>query len=169
MALLFAADRLDHVEAEVAPLLRDGYVVISDRYDLSSIAYQSATATDDAPARMSFAPNEAPSPQPDVPFVEWVRKLNAFARRPDVTVVVDVSPDTAAQRRRLRGGVQELYEDLDLQTRLASAYRDAEALMPGDRIVHIDGDADVDGVTAQIVAALDPILGVGVKRPSYRP
>src|SRR5438105_1638319 len=44
MALLFAADRLDHVETEVLPLLREGYVVLSDRYDLSSILYQAVTA-----------------------------------------------------------------------------------------------------------------------------
>src|SRR4051812_26512346 len=44
MALLFAADRLDHVETEVLPLLRDGYVVVSDRYDLSSILYQAVTS-----------------------------------------------------------------------------------------------------------------------------
>ena len=44
MALLFAADRLDHVSSEVEPHLRDGYVVISDRYDLSSLAYQSTSA-----------------------------------------------------------------------------------------------------------------------------
>jgi dTMP kinase len=54
MALLFAADRLDHVASEVEPLLRDGYVVISDRYDLSSLAYQSITA---APANPEGPPS----------------------------------------------------------------------------------------------------------------
>jgi dTMP kinase len=43
MALLFAADRLDHLEAEVVPNLMDGVTVVSDRYDLSSIAYQSVS------------------------------------------------------------------------------------------------------------------------------
>src|SRR5262245_48963099 len=44
MALLFAADRLDHLDSEVIPSLRTGEWVISDRYDLSSLAYQSLTA-----------------------------------------------------------------------------------------------------------------------------
>src|ERR1041384_7780824 len=44
MALLFAADRLDHLDSLVLPALEDGAVVVSDRYDLSSLAYQSATA-----------------------------------------------------------------------------------------------------------------------------
>ena len=44
MALLFAADRMDHLDSTVVPALREGAVVLSDRYDLSSLAYQSVTA-----------------------------------------------------------------------------------------------------------------------------
>src|SRR6185437_14469754 len=40
MALLFAADRMDHVESGIAPFLAEGGVVLSDRYDASSLAYQ---------------------------------------------------------------------------------------------------------------------------------
>src|SRR5690606_18811113 len=43
MALLFAADRMDHVEASITPNLMDGVTVISDRYYHSSVAYQSIT------------------------------------------------------------------------------------------------------------------------------
>jgi dTMP kinase len=166
MALLFAADRLDHIEAEVAPHLRDGYVVISDRYDLSSVAYQSVAAQGFSssesvpPARRSTIP---PSSRGSEPFdlVPWIRELNRFALRPTITAVVHVSPDKAAARRRQRGGAVELFEDADLQARLAKAYRRAEELVPGDRIVHIDGDGSVDDVTESIIAALDPIVGVG--------
>ncbi len=144
MALLFAADRLDHVETEVLPLLREGYVVLSDRYDLSSILYQAVTA------------GAEPTRTDDV--VAWIRSLNRNARRPDVTVVVDVDPDVAEARRRARGGSAELFEDLDLQARLARAYRNAEEVVPGDRIVHIDGGASMDDVHRAIVAALLPIV-----------
>src|SRR5215472_4321878 len=44
MALLFAADRVDHVEAEIEPALAKGSVIVSDRYDASSLAYQSVTS-----------------------------------------------------------------------------------------------------------------------------
>ena len=154
MALLFAADRLDHVAAEVDPLLRDGYVVISDRYDLSSLAYQSITAATAAQANGEAPPSQRVS----AATVEWIRELNRFARRPHVTVVLDVSPDVAAARRRARGGAAEIYEDADLQARLAGAYRHAEDLVPGDRVIHIDGDGDPDTVAAAIIATLDPIL-----------
>jgi dTMP kinase len=142
MALLFAADRLDHVESTIAPHLRDGYVVISDRYDLSSLAYQSITSTDRDPAET----------------VAWIRALNRFARRPDVTVVLDVSPEVAAARRRARGGAAELFDEADLQARLAAAYLRAEDLCPGDRVIHLDGDAAPDAVAAALVEALEPFV-----------
>lgn len=146
MALLFAADRLDHVETEVLPLLRDGYVVLSDRYDLSSILYQAVTA------------GVEPAPGDDV--VAWIRTLNRYARRPDVTVVVDVPPEVAEARRRARGGAAELFEETDLQARLARAYLRAEEVVPGDRVVHVDGTATVEGVHEAIVA----VLGAAVER-----
>lgn len=146
MALLFAADRLDHVESEIVPQVKDGGVVISDRYDLSSLTYQSTSATEDPAALKAL--------------IGWIRELNRHARRPDVTVVLNVSPAVAAERRRARGSARELYEDTALQARLADAYRRAEELVPGDRVVHIDGDGDPASVTAAIAAALDPLLGI---------
>jgi dTMP kinase len=152
MALLFAADRLDHVAAEIDPLLRDGYVVLSDRYDLSSLAYQSITA---AQAQASDAP---PSQRVSAASVEWIRELNRFARRPHITVVLDVSPEVASARRRARGGAVEIYEDDGLQARLAAAYLRAEDLCPGDRIIHLDGDRSADEVAVALASALAPFV-----------
>jgi dTMP kinase len=142
MALLFAADRLDHVAAEIDPHLRDGFVVMSDRYDLSSLAYQSITST-------SGDANDT---------VSWIRELNRHARRPDVTIVLDVSPDVAAARRHARGGAAELFDAAEVQARLATAYLGADALVPGDRVVHLDGDVGPDAVEAAIAAVLDPLV-----------
>jgi dTMP kinase len=142
MALLFAADRLDHLASEVEPYLRDGYVVLSDRYDLSSLAYQSITGKEVEAARM----------------VAWIRELNRAARRPDVTVVLDVSPEVADARRRARGGAAELFDDADLQARLAAAYCRAEDLVPGDRLIHVDGDGDADAVAKALEDALAPFV-----------
>jgi len=143
MALLFAADRLDHVAAEIDPHLRDGYVVLSDRYDLSSLAYQSTTASE--------------SEEQSAGTVSWIRELNRHARRPDITVVLNVSPNVAASRRRARGGAAELFDDAEVQARLAEAYLDADSLVPGDRVVHLNGDAGPDAVAAAIAAVLDPL------------
>src|SRR5690606_35984740 len=78
LTLLFAADRIDHLESEICPHLRDGYVVISDRYELSSIIYQSIGIDDDVERKN---------------FVSWIRECNRFAVQPDITVVIDVDPD----------------------------------------------------------------------------
>jgi dTMP kinase len=141
MALLFAADRLDHVTHEIEPHLRDGSVVLSDRYDLSSIAYQAATA-----------------PEALDDFQSWVRALNRFAPRPDAVVVIDVDPDEAERRRNERRGAPELYEEAQLQRRLAALYAGAEELAPGDRILRIDGNASADEVADRIRDALAPLV-----------
>ncbi len=141
MALLFAADRLDHLAVQIEKNFRDGAVVLCDRYDLSSLVYQSATAV---------------GSQDD--SVAWIRELNRHARRPDATVVVDVSPDVAAGRRRTRGQAIELYEVDELQRQLAALYAEAEDLVPGDCVIHIDGDRSVDEVAQRISDALASIV-----------
>jgi dTMP kinase len=133
MALLFAADRLDHLESELMPNLRDGVNVICDRYDHSSIAYQSAT-----------------SGSPDA--IAWLHELNRHARRPDLTLVLDVPPALAAQRRSQRRGAAELYDDAELQSRLCTLYAELERYFPGERIVHIDGQGSVEEVNARLLA-----------------
>lgn len=136
LALLFAADRLDHVDSVIAPALEAGSVVVSDRYDLSSLIYQSLTAPDPVTA------------------LDWVRSLNAQARRPDLTVVLEVPPDTAEKRRESRGAPAELFEERGLQERLAAAYRAAESFVPGDRLVRVSAVAEIEQVAAAVVQAV---------------
>jgi dTMP kinase len=138
MALLFAADRADHVEAEIEPNLRDGVTVISDRYYHSSIAYQSATAPEGADRAGEVA--------------KWVREINRYARKPDLTIVLDVPPEIAARRRAERGKGQEIYDDLELQRELSRFYREIDAFFPDERVVHVDSNASRDEVAAQILA-----------------
>jgi dTMP kinase len=137
LALLFAADRIDHVDAVVEPALAQGRTVIRDRYVLSSLAYQSVTSPEGEAA------------------VPWIRALNARAIRPDLTIVLDVPEDVAAERRALRGGPPELFEIRDVQRRLAEAYARAEELVPEDRVVHVP-DGAPDTVFAAILRAALP-------------
>lgn len=153
MALLFAADRLDHLESEIMPALRDGVTVISDRYDLSSLAYQSAVAGLDDPAGAASS-------------VAWIRTLNAHARRPDLTLVLDVPAEVASRRRRERARAAELYEDEALQVRLVEAYARAEHLVVGDHVVHLDATRSIDEVLAAAEAALDACPQFGRSEPA---
>ena len=136
MALLFAADRMDHVESEIEPFLAAGGVMVSDRYDASSLAYQSVSSGSGGERA-----------------VEWIRSLNRQAMRPDLTIVIDLAPELAADRRASRGEAAQLYEQNEVQRALAVFYRELAAHMPEDRIVVVDGQGSVDDVHARIYDA----------------
>jgi dTMP kinase len=138
MALLFAADRMDHVESEIEPFLLSGGTVISDRYDASSLAYQSVVSGRGGPET-----------------VEWIRSLNRHALRPDLTIALDVAPEVAAARRQARGEPAQLYEQNEVQRALAVFYKALPEHMRGDRVVVIPADGPVDEVHRALVAAYD--------------
>lgn len=144
MATLFASDRLDHLEAEVLPSLEDGVTVICDRYDYSSVAYQTVSGGggDDVS--------------------KWVRELNRHARRPDLTLILDVDPKVAASRRGTRSGNPELYEIDEMQVELAKFYMKIDELFPSDTIRHIDANCSVEGVTAAVWSEVMALRGESV-------
>ncbi|MDX2090592.1 MAG: dTMP kinase [Kofleriaceae bacterium] len=128
--LLFAADRLDHLQREVEPQLAAGATVISDRWYHSSLAYQGTGADRD-----------------------WIITLNGRARRPDLTIFLAVRPEVAAARRVAAGRVQELFEDLRMQEDVAAGYKAtiAELQAQGERIEILDGEMSQDAVFAGIL------------------
>ncbi len=142
MALLFAADRMDHVESEIEPFMQAGGVILSDRYDASSLAYQSVmSGTGGAQA------------------LEWIRVLNKHARRPDLTIVLDVPADVAAARREERGDAAQLYEQNEVQRALSVFYKDLQKHLPRDRVVLVDGAGDIESTAAKVHAAYVEAFG----------
>jgi dTMP kinase len=136
LALLFAADRLDHLQREILPALEAGQVVLCDRYVLSSLAYQGSR----------------------VPM-RWVSELNARAPSPDLTLLVAVTPGTAARRRAARGSAQELYEDAAHQREIWRSYQRARSLRGrSERVVLIDGEPSPARVAQAALAAIRPLL-----------
>ena len=130
LALLFAADRADHIQREVNPALERGQVVISDRWYHSSLAYQ-GSEEDRA----------------------WIAELNRRARRPDLTLLLEVHPDEAARRRTAAARSEELFDALEIQRRVAAGYRQVvDALGAQERIDVIDGSRPVDEVAADCLA-----------------
>jgi dTMP kinase len=129
--LLFAADRLDHLQREVDVQIAAGATVVSDRYYHSSLAYQGTGADRD-----------------------WITLLNARARKPDLTIFLQVRPEVAAARRMSAGRVQELFEDMRMQEEVAAGYKAtlSELSAQGERIETIDGEAPPDAVFGAIVA-----------------
>jgi len=133
MALLFAADRRDHLTREIDPALSAGADVISDRYLLSSLAYQAQEAERD-----------------------WVAGLARDLRVPDLTLLLDVPIAVAAARRRAAGRPDERYDADEVQSRVAARYRELCATDP--RAVILDASGPVDQVTALVTAAVDRLL-----------
>jgi dTMP kinase len=136
MALLFAADRRDHLQREIEPALARGCDVISDRYLMSSLAYQ-AEETDRA----------------------WVEGLARGIRTPDLTILLDVPVERAAARRRAAGRMTERYDADETQRRVAENYRALARLDPS--VVVLDGAGGIDEVAAAIAAVVEPRLRGG--------
>jgi dTMP kinase len=132
LALLFAADRLDHVAVEVAPKLAGGVDVVSDRFTLSSLAYQGLAAGD----------------------VAWIEAVNARAPAPDLTLFLRVRPRVALRRRQAASLDREIFEVSAFQRRVAASYERAiERLRgAGQRVVVLDGERPVPDVAAAIRA-----------------
>jgi dTMP kinase len=129
VALLFAADRRDHVVSEIEPRLAAGQSVITDRYVLSSVVYQSEKVPRD-----------------------FVLAINRLAPPPRLTILLDVDAEVAAERRAQRGGHVERYDHDDTQRRLVAAYRREIAHVSNGAIV--DGNAPPD----EVFALLEPLV-----------
>jgi dTMP kinase len=134
MALLFAADRLDHLTSQIEPRLARGEDVILDRYTLSSLAYQGATVSH-----------------------EYILAANRFARRPDLTLFLYVPAGIALDRVRQRGARLERYETAALLQAIEREYSRLVGTLAS--VVSIDGTRPIPEVTEQCIAALQQQLG----------
>ena len=143
MALLFAADRRDHLAREIQPALASGSDVVSDRYVLSSLAYQAVEAD-----RL------------------WVDSLAEGIRIPDLTLVLDTPVPVAAARRRAAGRPTERYDaDLTLE-RVAGNYRQMALKESAyGKILLLDGLGTVDVVERRVNAAVDRLIDGGEVLP----
>ncbi len=138
-ALLFAADRAQHIATVVQPALAAGTTVVQDRYLDSSVAYQGATRALGA---------------------DEVRDLSLWATAgalPDVTILLDLDPATAAAR--LAADDSRPFDRLEaegqqFQRSVREAYLEVAAANP-ERIVVVDASGTPDEVASLVLAAVD--------------
>jgi dTMP kinase len=123
-ALLFAVDRVDHVESKIEQALEFGKIVVSDRYVYSSLAYQGATGLD----------------------IGWIDQINRMALPPDLAIYIDVPPEVVVKRMRRRRSVMETLENLH---RVREVYMQ---LVRERRLVLVDGNRPASEVTQNILA-----------------
>lgn len=137
-ALLYAADRAEHVDTVVRPALERGAVVISDRYIDSSVAYQGAGR--------DLSPTE-------------IARINRWATNglvPHLTVLLDVSPEIA--RERFTEAPDRLEsEPAEFHARVRSGFLTLAAADPGRYLV-VDAGQEPESVTTVVRHRLDQML-----------
>ena len=129
-ALLFAADRFEHVEDVIVPAIRKGKIVVSDRYVYSSLAYQGAAGLD----------------------LEWIETVNKHAMRPDLAIFVDVEPEVVVKRLKRRKSVME---NLQTQRKVQKVYT---KFVEKGELVKINGNRSVGEVADDILRAVLEVL-----------
>ncbi|GHH91070.1 dTMP kinase [Streptomyces capillispiralis] len=137
-ALLYAADRAEHIDTVVRPALERGAVVISDRYIDSSVAYQGAGR--------DLSPTE-------------IARINRWATNglvPHLTVLLDVAPETA--RERFTEAPDRLEsEPAEFHARVRAGFLTLAAADPGRYLV-VDAGQEPEAVTAVVRHRLDHVL-----------
>ncbi len=133
-AALFVADRLDHILNEEDGILKSvesGETVLCDRYYFSSYAYQSV----------------------DVPR-DWVMAANQMAKdvlKPDATIFIDISADTAMERITKNRETTEIYETKERLGSVRNGYFSAFQLMQNEeQIFVVDGNRTIDEIAKEI-------------------
>lgn len=137
LALLFAADRSDHMQNVVLPAVGDGRTVVSDRHYLSSVAYQALGV--------------------DMP---WLEDLNSIFERPDLTVLLEIEPELSLQRKHAHALAAERYEHLEFLGKVRENYHRAIscARAAGEHIAIVDGSLPPDDVEHAIRELTEDLL-----------
>lgn len=135
MELLYMVTaRADLVTRVIRPALEAGRMVLSDRFDLSTRAYQGAGR--------------------GVPLehLEWVNRAATGGLTPDLTVVLDLPPESGAARLRVNGRAQNRLdrESTEFHARVAARYLEEQG--PGVR--HLDASLPADRLVTAALAEL---------------
>lgn len=144
-ALLMAADRAEHVAAVIEPALAAGEWVVTDRYAASTLAYQGWGR--------GLALAELAS------VVGWA----TAGVTADLSVLVDVTPEVAAARLagagRTGAGADRMERlGLEFAARVRAGFLEQASADP-TRWVVVDGEADVEPITARLLVAVREKLG----------
>tara|TARA_B100000575_G_scaffold53556_1_gene40113 strand:- start:1294 stop:1920 length:627 start_codon:yes stop_codon:yes gene_type:complete len=130
--LLFTAARRDHLERIILPALGDGKIVICDRFTDSTRMYQGMRGSN---------------------LRNLVELLNEKVIKcdPDLTIIIDINPETALKRAKSRKTVEERFEDfgVELQIKMRQGFIKLSKEF-NNRIEVVDGQQSVDALTQDI-------------------
>lgn len=142
LALLFAADRTDHLERFIVPRLEAGIHVICDRYYLSFLAYQSHLLPD---------------------AQDWLWQLNIRNRKPDLTIFLQSPPEVCIERIRQRFALtryerQEILDGVNTQfERIVPLLRDKRR----EKVQIVDSSGSMESTHQPILELVAPLIFLG--------
>ena len=131
-ALIFAADRIEHMQNEIQPALAEDKIVICDRYIYSSLAYQGSTGLS----------------------LDWIKTINARALEPDFTIFIDVPPERVIERLRRKKSVMET---LETQKKVREIYM---KFVEKGELILIHGDKPKDRVFDELFTKVLSFLNI---------
>jgi dTMP kinase len=134
-ALMFAADRIEHMYCEVKPALEEGKLVICDRYIYSSLAYQGNSGLS----------------------LDWIKTINARALQPDICIFIDVPPEKVIERLQRKKSVMET---LETQQKVREVYM---KYVEKGELVRVDGDKDKEQVADDLFKTVSGLIEAAQK------
>ncbi len=133
LQLLFCADRAHHLESEIIPALKNGKIVVTDRYIMSTLAFGSLDIE-----------------------VGWLKKLNETFPTPDLTIFIDVPEDVSISRIKNSRPKIELFEEAEKLKKIRENYRKLSREFPN--VISIDGTKSVEEVFENVKSAVERFL-----------
>ena len=137
-ALLFAADRMDHLPTDIIPRLKMGTCVVCDRYFFSNVAYQGVELGTD-----------------------WIKGLNEKSILPDLTVFLDVSPEVCMERIYARQQRIEHFEEHSTLKRIREKFLETFEMFKEEHdanVAIVNGTNPIETVTRDIMDLVLPLI-----------
>lgn len=129
LALLFVADRFEHSK-QIQNALDAGKIVLSDRYLLSTLAYQGAQGAD----------------------VEFLKQLHKNLPKPDLTIILDIEPEKSLSRT----STEEKFEKLEFLSKVRQKY--LELAGTEKNVAVISAEVDKEKLSKLIFKQVSPLL-----------
>lgn len=125
LQMLFATDRSHHLTTEIEPALKDGKIVMCDRYILSSLAFGSIYVS-----------------------LDTLKKLNTNFRKPNMTIVIDTHPRVCMERMQKARHHVELFEDEHKFEQIRRNLISLKKYFP--ETYFVDGNRPADAIAAEV-------------------
>jgi dTMP kinase len=131
---LYVQDRKEHLENKVIPALKEGIFVVSSRYAFSTFAYGYSDGLD----------------------IDLLIKMNEEFLLPDLTIIVDVKPESCVKRIEDRGEPKELFEKFEKLKKVNEIYKKIPEMF--ENIFMVDGEKPIPEVFEKIKISVDKII-----------